>query len=536
MENKKDIELLEDDGLDDQKNNSEIDVLDYEENDKVELSTNDEKIVDNYNLNKTENLENKFKNLESSSNQSIDNDAKTIISNNSDKSVKDYINEHIDNYINNYSPTGKISSLSSNDNSNSQIGTTSNESVRVQVNNDIINESSNMVDGFFNSSIDKKGDSTFNTNVDNGLSNYNSLNDNSIENKNDQNNSYRTYNNSKHTIYVGYEVRIIFSVLISITFFAIACVFLIKAASNIQNKGITYDETSTIDYSVCLLPNDYYREECLGSGMEYLSEITKNIPVTFNYNAIYTSKIDYDYKYYVKSTLKIFRPDEESKILYTSEESLTNKTNLSATSNVVSISENVEVPFAKYNKYVTEYNNRYSLDSDSYVEVALYLEDKDKVKKKLGKVVIPLSTQTFNVTKDEISNHNLVAASVNNTWKKESMICAIVSCVFSLLGIFVIIKLIIFLIKTSTKKSKYQIKLKQILKEYDRIIVQVRDGEVFTSNKKIIKVHNFLELLDARDTLEKPIVYVKVNNIKSEFYVEDIDKVYKYVMKEADFE
>jgi len=42
-------------------------------------------------------------------------------------------------------------------------------------------------------------------------------------------------------------------------------------------------------------------------------------------------------------------------------------------------------------------------------------------------------------------------------------------------------------------------------------------------------------LLDARDTLEKPIVYVRVNNVKSEFYVEDIDKVYKYTMKESDF-
>ena len=43
-------------------NYSLISFDDYEENDKVELSTNDEKIVDNYNLNKTENLENKFKN------------------------------------------------------------------------------------------------------------------------------------------------------------------------------------------------------------------------------------------------------------------------------------------------------------------------------------------------------------------------------------------------------------------------------------------------------------------------------------------
>jgi hypothetical protein len=36
--------------------------------------------------------------------------------------------------------------------------------------------------------------------------------------------------------------------------------------------------------------------------------------------------------------------------------------------------------------------------------------------------------------------------------------------------------------------------------------------------------------------LEKPIVYVKVNNVKSEFYVEDSESIYKYTLKEADVE
>lgn len=247
----------------------------------------------------------------------------------------------------------------------------------------------------------------------------NNVESNNIEVKQEQNNNENNnyHGNTKHPIYLGYEVRIGFSILISIILFAVSCILLVKAMSSSQNKGITYDEETTIDYSVCLLPNIHYKEECLGSGMEYLSEITKNIPVTFNYNAIYTSKIPYDYKYYVKSTLKIFKPDEESKVLYTTDETLTSKTNIKATSDIVSISENVEIPFSKYNKYVTEYNNKYSLNSESYVEVALYLEGKDKSNKKVGKVVIPLSTQTFNVTKDEISNHNLVATSIKKHGK-----------------------------------------------------------------------------------------------------------------------
>ena len=54
-------------------------------------------------------------------------------------------------------------------------------------------------------------------------------------------------------------------------------------------------------------------------------------------------------------------------------------------------------------------------------------------------------------------------------------------------------------------------------------------------NKTILKVSSFKELLDARNTLNKPIIYNKINNIKSEFIVEDESVIYKYVMKEADF-
>ena len=51
-----------------------------------------------------------------------------------------------------------------------------------------------------------------------------------------------------------------------------------------------------------------------------------------------------------------------------------------------------------------------------------------------------------------------------------------------------------------------------------------------------VKVDSFYELLDARDTLEKPIIYERVNSVKSYFYVEDNERIYRYAMKESDFE
>ena len=82
--------------------------------------------------------------------------------------------------------------------------------------------------------------------------------------------------------------------------------------------------------------------------------------------------------------------------------------------------------------------------------------------------------------------------------------------------------------------SKYYKELNSLMKEYDKYIVMARDGFIPDGNKKTVKVDSFKELMDAREALNKPIIYSKVNDIKCEFIIEDIEIVYKYTMKESD--
>lgn len=63
-----------------------------------------------------------------------------------------------------------------------------------------------------------------------------------------------------------------------------------------------------------------------------------------------------------------------------------------------------------------------------------------------------------------------------------------------------------------------------------------RDEYIPDNSKRIVKVDSFKELIDARSSVRKPIIYVKINNSKSEFYVEDSEIIYKYTLKEADFD
>ena len=104
------------------------------------------------------------------------------------------------------------------------------------------------------------------------------------------------------------------------------------------------------------------------------------------------------------------------------------------------------------------------------------------------------------------------------------------------LVVFSSYKLLGFLWKTKGKTPAYQKKLNHILNTYDRVIVTLNDKSTIVNDQEIYKVQTFLELLDVRDTIDKPILYYKVNNIKSEFYVQDINKTYKFTLKESDFD
>ncbi len=341
-------------------------------------------------------------------------------------------------------------------------------------------------------------------------------------------------NNINNGFYISYELRVALMVLFSILFLALASGLIIDAVTYSESETVNYNESSSTDYKVCLEENSDYSESCLGQNMQYLSLITKNIPVTFDYNVKLSSPIDYNLDYYVVGSLKIVDRDNNEKVLYTSEDVLVPNTNISNQNDTIKFTSNVDVDFKYYNNYVTGYKSRYSLNSDAYLDVILYLNE-NTGPRRISSVTIPLGEQTYGISKSQTLNNNKNVVVEEKGWSLRNYVCCVLGIVSAIIGLAVLIKLIRLLLKVSNSKSKYQRKLKQLLREYDRVIVVARNGYEVDTNKKLIKVLSFTELLDARDALEKPIVYVKVNEVKSEFYVEDVDKVYQYVMKDADF-
>ena len=335
-------------------------------------------------------------------------------------------------------------------------------------------------------------------------------------------------------IYVGFETRICLYIIFILIFFLSGCFIILSAFNFGINKVVNYKEESHAGYKVCLKENDYYGNECLDEGLQYLSLLTNKINVDFKYNRNLSSPIDYKLAYHVTALVRIYDPIDHTKVLYKNEDIVIAKTDISNNSDEISFDTNAIVDFNKYNSSVVNYINSYAPGATGDVDIVLYLDEDNEIRK-VSSINIPLASTSYGINKEEIQKE--INKSIDtNVWTESNSYYIIVGTLFILVSLFLLIRLTRLIIKGTAKKSKYYKELNNILKEYDRYIVIARDGFIPSGDKKIVKVENFKELMDARENLNKPIIFSKINDIKSEFIVEDVEIVYKFGIKESDFE
>lgn len=339
---------------------------------------------------------------------------------------------------------------------------------------------------------------------------------------------------NKNKIYIGFETRIIILILVVLCLFLGACFFILEACNYGKNKKITYSEKSDVSYAVCVENSTYYNNSCLVENLEYLADIINNVNMKLDYHVDFSEKVNYDLAYHVVGVTKIYDRKNKNKIFFENEDLLIERTDISDNSEKIDLSSDVQIDYKKYNDYVKGYKNKYDIDAEATIEVILYLDEPNETRK-ISSIVIPLGEKTFGISKDILKFENKNVEIDNDVWTNYNGFCAVFASTLIILALLVLFKTTKFVLKSTIPKSAYDVRLSQILKTYDKYIVSVANGYNLTADKQIIKVTSFEELLDARNTLGKPIIYSKINNIKSEFIVEDMDKIYRYVLKDVDY-
>lgn len=344
--------------------------------------------------------------------------------------------------------------------------------------------------------------------------------------------------------YLGYNERLLTKVVATIIFFILALVLFVASISIKTKNNVVYRQNSNLDYKVYLKPNNYYKTPYLEKNMKYIAALIDNINVTFNYNFSSNQPLDYKYTYYVKADVIVSDGESKAMNIYSRTENLVNPVTITnSNSSNFNINQDVKVNYETYNNLVKQFKSSYSISAQSNLILTLVVDIEDFKGNKINakdsgeimKITVPLTEQMVDVKMEskEINNSNSVEVykdfSISN---KVTLILSIISIIVSL--IFVI-RLILFISKTSGKKSLYDVKLAKILREYDRVIVNSK--KIVELSKDVIDVNSFEELLDVRDNLEKPIIFKEIHRgLKSVFIVKTDSETYRYVLKLADLE
>lgn len=327
-------------------------------------------------------------------------------------------------------------------------------------------------------------------------------------------------------------------------------IILLVLSAHKTMKILNVNEKSDINYQICLKENDYYPEQCLDRGMQYIANLIDYIDVDFNYDLVADQKVDYEYTYRIDAEVSVFAKNDPTNIIYTNIDELVKekKANLNGKS-LLQIKENLKISYDQYNSLVRKFKNEYGVNADSNIKIRLYIkpvikynEFKTEIIKEEGvmELSIPLTESQININASlkNVNNKDQYKDEVNTMLNYVYLGSGIVTALIMLLSVA---ELILTISKKTRKKSPYQRAVDKILREYDDIISEsetIIDPD--ETEYQYIDCVDFKELKDMALNTGKQIIFSELKELKrphrSWFYIIDESNkmIYRTVIRADD--
>lgn len=304
-----------------------------------------------------------------------------------------------------------------------------------------------------------------------------------------------------------------------------------------EKEKLLFQETGNVSYSVCLTKNSFFDDNCLDANMAYVASLIKKIPLNFNYQ--FNGNIDnmvssVDYEIVAKLVIK--NSDTLTKY-YEKEYVLVPKTNDSLGDNTLyNLKKQVDIDYDYYNNIATTFKSQYGVDADSYLDVYLNVYNNLNDYKELptlGQIAveIPLSKKAIEIKLNtQELNKKVEKTIVTKCFKINNGFKLLIGTIILLISSFFLWLVLTNITLHSKKISKYDKLINKILKEYDRLIVETSTSIDF-NDYNIFVIESFNELVDVRDNLQLPIMFLNLKDQGlAQFYVLQDNNLYLYTI------
>lgn len=347
----------------------------------------------------------------------------------------------------------------------------------------------------------------------------------------------------KRGIYLGYYSRLIFNVILFLSLVVTSYIFINKSIVIQEAKNVSYEEHGNTDYKVFLKDNIYYEDKYLDKNMSYIANLIDYISVDYNYNFKADTLFDGEYSYKIRADLEILNAENKTLFFTKKYDLIKEKTFTIENQNEYNIVENIKIDYDHYNSLANGFKSSYGVDTESNLIVYLDLYrniDQNSINNPningngTIKLTIPLSEKAINIKMDsmEINNKNVITSL--DDYYLEDIKYLIIGIISLIVSLYLFIKIVKKLSRLSISPTDYDKTLKKILNQYDRLIVTTSSMPNLEKNN-IIKLKEFVELLDAKDNLHKPIFFIEVTpHQKAYFFIQDDDKIILFTLKNID--
>lgn len=347
----------------------------------------------------------------------------------------------------------------------------------------------------------------------------------------------------KRGIYLGYYSRLIFNVILFLNLVVTSYIFINKSIVIQEAKNVSYEEHGNADYKVFLKDNIYYEDKYLDKNMSYIANLIDYISVDYNYKFKADTLFDGEYSYKIRADLEILNAENKTLFFTKKYDLIKEKTFTIENQNEYNIVENIKIDYDHYNSLANGFKSSYGVDTESnliiYLDIYRNIDQNSINNPNINgngtiKLTIPLSEKAINIKMDsmEINNKNVITSL--DDYYLEDIKYLIIGIISLIVSLYLFIKIVKRLSRLSISPTDYDKTLKKILNQYDRLIVTTSSMPNLEKNN-IIKLKEFVELLDAKDNLHKPIFFIEVTpHQKAYFFIQDDDKIILFTLKNID--
>lgn len=327
----------------------------------------------------------------------------------------------------------------------------------------------------------------------------------------------------------------------------IVSILLVCCGINIKKEtSVNYQKNNNIDYKVYLKENEYYEDEYLDKDMQYIANLIDYIEVNFKSVFSLDELSDIQYKYSIDAYVTVTDPTNDEKTLYNKTFNLVDsKTKTENAVRNIAINEIVKVNYQEYNDIVKAFKTSYGLSANSTLLLELKVDvnctpctfEKSFTDTYTSKLTAPLSLQTVSISLDKDNTNKDITKTeyTPSEYSKYFYCLAVVPAIFALILLRGLIK---YVRRLNENKKPYAEYVNKILREYDRAIIQIKEGYVFEGST-IIEVKTFEELLNIHDSTNQPIAcvedFTEPNNEKTIFFIKNNEDIYRYIVEEKNF-